>query len=330
MPGLIASLLLGFGTSLAFASLLYWLDRYEKEPLALLGGVFLWGAVVAAGAAFWLNTQFDLGIYLFSGSDFAARLATGSLLAPLIEELLKGGAVLGVFLAFRSEFDSVLDGIIYAGVAALGFAATENAYYIYTYGFAQGGWGGLLLIAFIRILLVGWQHPFYTAFTGIGLALARLNRSWLVKVAAPLTGLSLAVFTHAFHNTVAGLLLGMGGMVVGAAFDWSGWLFMLGVIIWATGQERRMLQRQLEEEVQAGLCSTAQYATACSSWKQTVARLAALLRGRYRATARFYQTCGDLAHKKEQLSRLGEEGGNSAVIQRLRRDLAALAPSAQA
>ena len=134
--GLIVSGLIGFASSLLFAYILYWLDRYEKEPLLLLGGVFLWGAVVAAGSAFLINTILGVGIYVFTGS-FATDLATGSLVAPLVEETLKGLAVLGVFLVFRNEFDSVLDGIIYAGVAALGFAATENTYYIYTYGFQK-------------------------------------------------------------------------------------------------------------------------------------------------------------------------------------------------
>jgi len=42
------------------------------------------------------------------------------------------------------------------------------------------------------VILVGWQHPFYTAFTGIGLALARLNKNWLIKIMAPLLGLAVA------------------------------------------------------------------------------------------------------------------------------------------
>ena len=236
--GLIVSGVIGFASSLLFAYILYWLDRYEKEPLLLLGGVFLWGAVVAAGSAFVINTTLGLGIYVFTGSNFATDLATGSLVAPLVEESLKGLAVLGIFLVFRSEFDSVLDGIIYAGVAALGFAATENVYYIYTYGFQHGGWSGLLALTVIRVFLVGWQHPFYTAFFGIGLALARLNRNWLVRIFAPLTGLGLAMFTHAFHNTVASLLSGLAGLLVGAFFDWTGWLFMFGVILWATWREQ--------------------------------------------------------------------------------------------
>ena len=327
--GFIVSGMIGFASSLLFAYILYWLDRYEKEPLLLLGGVFLWGAVVAAGSAFLINTILGLGIYVFTGSNFATDLATGSLVAPLAEETLKGLAVLGVFLVFRSEFDSVLDGIIYAGVAALGFAATENTYYIYTYGFQQGGWGGLLALTIIRVFLVGWQHPFYTAFVGIGLALARLNRNWFVKIFAPLTGLGLAMFTHAFHNTVDSLLSGTKGLVVGAFFDWTGWLFMFGVILWATWHEQQNLKKYLAAELQAGTISADLFYTACSAWRQMFARTAALFKGRYSKTARFFQVCGEYALKRRQYADLGDEGGNLAIIQNLRAELIRLAPDVQ-
>jgi RsiW-degrading membrane proteinase PrsW (M82 family) len=327
--GLIVSGMVGFASSLLFAYILYWLDRYEKEPLLLLGGVFLWGAVVAAGAAFLINTALGLGIYVFTGSNLASDLATGSVVAPLVEETLKGLAVLGIFLVFHSEFDSVLDGIIYAGVAALGFAATENTYYIYTYGFQQGGWSGLLSLSIIRVLLVGWQHPFYTAFFGIGLALARMNRSWFVKIFAPVAGLGLAMFTHAFHNTVASLMSGVQGLVVGAFFDWTGWLFMFAIILWATWREQQTLKKYLAAELQAGTISPAHFEAACSAWRQMFARSAALFKGRYRKTARFFQVCGEYALKRRQYANLGDEGGNLAVIQSLRAELIRLAPEVQ-
>jgi protease PrsW len=327
--GLIVSGLIGYTAALLFAYVLYWLDRYEKEPLLLLGGVFMWGAIVAAGSAFLINTTLGMGIYVFTGSNAATDLATGTFIAPLVEEVLKGLAVLGVFLVFRSEFDSVLDGIIYAGVAALGFTATENAYYIYTYGFQQGGWNGLFTLAFIRVILVGWQHPFYTAFFGIGLALARLNRSVFVKIIAPILGLSLAMFTHAFHNTVASILSGFEGLAVGAFFDWTGWLFMFVVILWATWREQQNLKLYLAAEVQAGTLSPAHFRTASSAWLQMAARLAALFTGRYLKTARFYQVCGEYANKRREYASLGDEGGNLAVIQKLRLELITLAPYVQ-
>jgi protease PrsW len=327
--GLIVSVLIGFATALLYAYILYWLDRYEKEPLLLLGAVFLWGAVVAAGSAFIINTTLGLGIYVFTGSDAATDLATGSLIAPLVEETLKGLAVLIVFLVFRREFDSVLDGIIYAGVAALGFAATENAYYIYTYGFQESGWSGLMMLTFVRIILVGWQHPFYTAFFGIGLALARLNRSWFVKILAPILGLSLAMFTHAFHNTFASLVGGLGGLAVGTIFDWTGWLFMACIIIWATWREQVNLKKYLAAELQAGTISPALFRTASSAWLQLFARVAALFTGRFQRTARFYQVCGEYANKRKQYAELGDESGNLAIIQKLRLELVTLAPYVQ-
>ncbi len=114
------SLFFAFVPAFLMAAFVYWLDRYEKEPLILLGAAFLWGAVVAAGGAYLVNTLFGISVYVLTGSEQMADQATASLVAPFVEEGLKGLAVLLVFLFFRREFDSILDGIIYAGVAALG------------------------------------------------------------------------------------------------------------------------------------------------------------------------------------------------------------------
>lgn len=324
--GFLLSLFFGFVPMFFFAWFVYWLDRYEKEPKILLAGVFIWGAVVAAGAAFIINTMFGLGVYLFTGSEAVTDLTTGSLIAPIVEESLKGFAVLIVFLIFRREFDSILDGIIYASIAALGFAATENVFYIYQYGFTEGGYEGLFGLVFIRVFLVGWQHPFYTAFTGIGLATTRLSRIKLVKFIAPLLGWTAAVITHSVHNTLATLLSGVTGFVFGTILDWGGWFIMFLVIVLAIFREQRNISRQLQEEVKLGVITPAQYRSASSAFAQSLARFSALTSGCYRATNRFYQVCAELAHKKQQRITLGEERGNTVIIERLRAELSRLAP----
>jgi len=328
MP-LLTCILLGFVPMFLFAYILYWFDRYEKEPKILLGAVFFWGAVVAAGGAFILNTAFGIGIYLVTNSPQIADLATGSIVAPVIEESLKGLAVLLVFLIFYSEFDSVLDGIIYAGITALGFAAVENVYYIYQYGYLEDGWNGLWYLAFLRIVLVGWQHPFFTAFTGIGLATARLNKNWLIKFIAPILGWSAAVFTHSVHNALAFFTHGLSGMVVGRLVDWGGWFFMFGFTLWAIAREKKILKTYLAEEAETGILTEAQYRVATSSWAQTLARWTALFHKRYKPTARFYQACGELAMKKYQYDKFGNERKNAALIKNLREELADLSPRAQ-
>lgn len=322
--GVILSLFLGVVPAFVYAAFVYWLDRYEKEPILLLGGVFIWGAVIAAGGAFILNTLFGISIFLVTGSETATNLATGSISAPLVEESLKGLAVLSVFLIFRREFDSILDGIVYAGIAALGFAATENSFYIYSYGYQESGFEGILTLACIRNVIVGWQHPFYTAFIGIGLAVARLNRNSLVKVAAPIAGWSLAVITHAFHNTFATVLNSPEGFVLGTVFDWTGWFFMFVLIVIAIFREQHSLKKHLREEAENGVISKTQYDTACSALLMSLARMNSLFSGRYGKTHRFYHLCAELAHKKRQREILGEESGNTALIQQIRHELAQL------
>jgi RsiW-degrading membrane proteinase PrsW (M82 family) len=321
----IVSLFFAFVPTFLMAMFIYWLDRYEKEPLALLGSAFVWGAVIAAGGAFVINTVFGIGIYAVTGSGDIADQATASLVAPFVEEGLKGLAVLIVFLFFRKEFDSILDGIIYAGIAALGFAATENVLYIYGHGYQENGWSGLWQLVFIRDVVVAWQHPFYTAFTGIGLAIARMNRNVLVKIIVIPTGYLVAVFMHAFHNSFGTLIGGLTGFALGSIIDWSGWFFMALFILIMIGRERAIMQRNLKDEVASGLISADQFRKALSPMTMSTA----IFSGGPIAS-RFFRTCGELAFKKEEYARLGDENGTLAVIEKLRSELEALAPQVRA
>jgi RsiW-degrading membrane proteinase PrsW (M82 family) len=314
---------------LIFAWIIYWLDRYEKEPGLLLGVVFVWGALIAAGVAFFVNSILGAGVYLVTQSEATANLATGTLIAPVVEEALKGIAVLVVFLLARREFDSLLDGVIYAAIVALGFAATENTYYIYEYGFKPASYAGLVWIAFVRIFLVGWQHPFYTAFLGIGLAVSRLSKDNAIRLLAPLGGFAAAVILHSSHNTLGSLLQDQIGLAVEAIFDWSGWSLMFLFILWAITRERLWIVKHLREEITLGTITVAQYRAACSTWGRSRARWKALTQGNFGTTSRFYQVCSELAYKKQQLLSLGEEGGNSQVIETLREELGGLSSKAQ-
>lgn len=325
---LLGAIFFGFVPMFLLAGFVNWLDRYEKEPKILLGAAFIWGVVIAGGGAYILNTMFGIGVYMVTGSEGAADFSTTSIAAPIIEEALKGLAVLVVFLLFRSEFDSVLDGIVYAAITAMGFAAIENVLYI-SRGFESGGWEGFWTLVTIRVFLVGWMHPFFTSFTGIGLAVSRTSRNTLVKILAVPAGYICAVMAHSFHNTFSTVIGGQGGFFIGLFADYIGYALMLVFIIWMIARERNILKKQLVEEVNNGLVTPKQYNTAISFF-QTGVHLSALTSGTFRATSRFYQVLGELAHKKEQLSKIGEERGNTQIIQKLRAELTQLAPLAKA
>lgn len=322
---LLVSIFLGFVPMFLYGLFVYWLDRYEKEPKALLGGAFVWGVVIAGGGAFIINTVLGIGVYVLTESEAATSFATASIIAPIVEETLKGLAVAVVFFIFRKEFDSVLDGIIYGSMVGLGFSAIENTLYIYRNGYLEGGWEGLFILTIIRVILVGWMHAFFTAFTGIGFALARLSKNMLVKFIAPIAGLAIAIGAHAFHNTF-GSVVGSGGLdSLGLTIlaDMIGYSIMVGIIIWVIVHERNVLKKHLAEEVSTGLISQAQYQKSLSPLTLTTAGFSG------RATSRFYQVLGELAHKKEQVAKHGDESGNLAIIDTLRKEASILAPQAK-
>lgn len=324
---LLLATFLSFVPAFLCAAFVYWIDRYEKEPKLLLGFVFFWGAVVAAGGALVSQVILEGTVRLATGSVEAADLAGTTLFAPLTEESLKGLAVLLVFLVFRHEFDSVLDGLVYAGVVALGFAATENTLYL----LGQSSTQQMLDLWFVRVVLGAWDHPFYTAWTGLGLAATRLARSAMLRVLAPPAGWLMAVATHAVHNglaTAASATNGLGALMF--LLDWMGWFLIAAVLLAAVWRERRMLRLQLADEVSRGILDDQQYRTAFSVRPQLGAPLRALFSGRLLATRRFYRLCGELAHKKQQLARLGDEGGTAVLIDELREEMRRLAPMAVA
>lgn len=320
MVGFLLSVVCGFLPMFFLAGLIYWLDRYEKEPKLLLGGVFGWGAIVAVIGALVLQIVLGQSVLLLTGSEVVEEAVSSSLFAPVTEEILKGLAVLLVFLLVRHEFDSVLDGIVYACMVALGFAATEDVLYYFS-AYSESGLGGMAVLVFLRFIVFGWQHAFFTSFTGIGLAVSRLSPNTLVKIGAPLLGLSVAIFTHSLHNSLLTFISGFAGLAAAMLVAWSGWLAMFIFILYLIYREKAWLAEYLREEVELMTITPEQYRSACSFFGQTQARFSALSRGRYWATIRFYQLCAELSHKKRQLAAMGDEEGNRQRIEKLRAEL---------
>lgn len=324
--GFLLSLLCGFIPLLFLAGIIYWLDRYEKEPRALLGGVFGWGAVVAVVGALILQIILDESVMALTGSQVVGEVLGASLFAPLTEEILKGLVVVMIFFFARSEFDSILDGIVYASIAALGFAATEDVLYYFS-AFTEGGFGALFALVFLRFVIFGWQHAFFTSFFGIGLALARMHTALWIKIAAPLAGLGLSIFTHSLHNTLLTVITGLAGVTAAALAAWSGWLLMAAFILYLVYREKKWLAEYLREEVDLSIITPAQYKMLTTIFGQSGARASSIFNGRFRRTARFLQLCGELSHKKRQLATMGDEYGNTRMVELLRAEVGRLSAS---
>lgn len=226
-----------------------WLDRYESEPPGLLALAFAWGAGAATLGALVINTV-SVRALARSGGDVSLGAV---LVAPVVEESLKGLAVVLIILLCRREFDGVVDGIVYAGMSAVGFAFVENVLYLGR-SFVDGESGTTAFVFFIRCLMSPFAHPLFTAATGIGLGLAVSARNPAVKVVAPVAGLSVAIALHAVWNlsAVSGLAGFTASYLVFQVPLFVAFASLAGV---ARQREGRIIARQLGVYARAGWLS---------------------------------------------------------------------------
>ena len=306
---------------LLYIALVYWVDRYEKEPWGLLAAAFVWGAVPSVLFAYVFNTLFSLPIIFLAGEELGQTISA-SIIAPVVEESIKGLAILGILLLWRQEIDSPLDGIIYGGMVGLGVALVENVYYFVNV-YQEGGLEAWGLNIFVRSIVFGLNHALFSSLMGLGVAVARLSTNPVVKVTAVIGGWATAVFLHFLHNftVLAGNLL----CLVALLGDWGGLLLTLLIVIWALLQERQWLRQYLAEEVNLGYLHSSHYLTVCSGRRRMRKQLDVLLShgpAAYWRTVRYHQRLSELAYKKRHYSRF-QDAQSQKLIETLREEIQA-------
>ncbi|MCA1230004.1 PrsW family intramembrane metalloprotease, partial [Saccharopolyspora sp. 6M] len=253
LPALVGALAALIPVGVVFAAIV-WIDRWEPEPPMLMLGAFLWGAGGATGCSLLLNDSvIGLGELLFGPSDhvFFER----ALMAPLVEEGAKALFVVSLWFWRRSEFNGLVDGIVYAGLTAAGFAFTENILY-FGKAFSEGGWGnaagGVIAVFILRGVLAPFSHPLFTSMVGIGIGLASRTTDTTKRLLWPAGGFVVAVLLHAAWN--ASTLLGGTGflnvyfLIMLPIFAGTGWL-----VVWQRKREQRIVADQLPVLQRAGL-----------------------------------------------------------------------------
>jgi protease PrsW len=315
--GLLTLLLLGFSTGpvgLVFGMVLavlpvpiymmlaLWVDRFEREPVWMLTAAFLWGATASVLFAFILNTAF--GIAMADAIGNYADMATAVISAPIVEELAKGFALLIFYFWKRDQFDSVLDGVIYAAMVGLGFAMTENILY-YGNALAQGGLGGSAFVFVLRGVVSPFAHPLFTSMTGIALGLARLAprgaaRKWFL----PPLGILAAMFLHFLWNLSASF--GAMFLVTYALVMVPAFLGVIVIVAVSLRKESRIIKEQLQSEWRSGLLSDRDYHELGSFFGRMRGGIGALFGGgwsRWRARIRLHNAASELAFHRWRTAR---------------------------
>ncbi|HEY75357.1 MAG TPA: PrsW family intramembrane metalloprotease [Thermoflexia bacterium] len=327
LVGLLTAFVLAVVPMLFYAMILWWFDRYEKEPLHLIAAAFFWGAVPAVVLSLVSQVLLDVPLSELADPGLGTDLLSASLIAPLTEEPFKGLALLLLFIFYRREIDTPLDGILYGGLVGFGFATTENLFY-FLHAFDVGGVVGTLKLAFFRAVLFGLNHALFTGCTGLGFALARTSPRWAVKITAPFLGLGAGITFHALHNAGATLaVFACWPLLFSFVSDWGGVLMLFAIIVWASVRERAWIAQYLKDEVQRGTISEADYRVIQSYWARVRERTWTLLRGdvvRWWRLGKYYRLATELAFAKHRRSDFKRERETHRRIQRLRRQLRAL------
>jgi len=106
-------------------------EKYNRERWIPIFICFIWGASIAIIASIFLELFLEISLTASIQSTNLFGLSTAIIIAPFVEELVKPFALRTRIV--KREIKELEDGLIYGAVAGLGFSATENLFYGYSF-----------------------------------------------------------------------------------------------------------------------------------------------------------------------------------------------------
>ncbi len=140
---------------------IYYLDKYDKEPIKLLLKLFFYGMLVSIPVILIEKVLLSFDVF----APFISHLYQALIVAGFTEEFFKRYVVISIAFNDR-HFNEKFDGIVYAVVTALGFATLENILYV---AFRYQSY----TVAFSRALVSVPGHMLFAITMGYYLSLAK-------------------------------------------------------------------------------------------------------------------------------------------------------------
>lgn len=228
----------------SYLMVIWWLDRYEREPWWMMLASFAWGALGGTCLAVFFSWIPAAGLTAIWGAKVSGVLTTVAV-APLVEEFTKG--LIFVPLFFTKQIDTETDGLMYGAATGLGFAAMENLIYYASAGDAL--YGTIIL----RTMFSTFVHCIASSMIGVTVGWAR-HRKPIARLAI-IGGYVAAVLTHGAWNGLA-VLTGSSGQglvfVVSVILLIAAGVMMFALTQWMLVREHRILRRILASEASAG------------------------------------------------------------------------------
>ncbi len=193
----LSAVLLATLVVVSYLLVIWWLDRYEREPIYMVGLTFLWGAIGGTTLGCGFNTILDALTKLVISEQVTEVMST-VIFAPVSEEFTK--ALIFLPLLFTRHIDNETDGLIYGAAAGLGFATVENILY-FANAVEDGAVAFFFLIA-MRTMFSALVHCISSALFGMAVGLVRHRPTTARTVVVLAVGFALAVTNHAIWNGI--------------------------------------------------------------------------------------------------------------------------------
>ena len=282
---------------------------------------FGWGACIATWVSLYINTWAGQLLMVTGGQDAATGSRPAVFVAPFVEEAAKATILFALAVLVRYRIVSILQSVSLAGLAAIGFAFTENmVYYLramtYSSVVIQAGDADAAIASLVRTrgIYTSFGHPLFTTMTGVGLAVGLRSRSKLVRILAPLTGYCLAALGHMAFNGTASItgdrrqLMIMYFIALSLVFSVA--MFLLGHVF----KEGRRIRARLDDFVRMGWLHPRDPIVFGSPWRRFWIATVALSRGPrpFLATQRILRAMSELAYLRDSMTRgLVDESGQA-------------------
>ncbi|MCP4897952.1 MAG: PrsW family intramembrane metalloprotease [bacterium] len=248
---LLVSLVFSTAFLVVVLAFVWWMDRYDREPIRLVVLVFAWGATISFVGSLVVESLARSALVSAYG-EVGASMQLLVVIGPLIEEVAKGIGILLVVLLSK-HFDNPTDGIVYGTAVGLGFAVAENALYGFA-GFLQGmDNGGIVELTILRTVFSAGIHAVSSAALGGLMGFAYLSPISLKRVLWLLSAVGLATLLHGGWNgahVYATGELSIFGMLFMVLCLYLSYILTLFLFL---RSEHRILHRQLTEEVELGV-----------------------------------------------------------------------------
>ncbi|AJR03949.1 PrsW family intramembrane metalloprotease [Siansivirga zeaxanthinifaciens] len=166
---------------------IYYKDKYEKEPRRLLLYNFLLGPIVSIIITMIMYYGFNIILPLPDRTSVIQQFIRAFFVVGFTEEFSKY-IIVKFYSQAKADFNEPFDGIVYAVMVSMGFAATENIMYV-----LQGGYYVGILRAFTAVP----AHATFGILMGYFVGKAKFSKN---RVVLNITGLLLAILFHGAYD----------------------------------------------------------------------------------------------------------------------------------